>query len=72
MGHKVSPVFWFMGMQRFGVLVAASKKSSWSVENENAASIGVGLWVRMRTGQAVNRIRAVVGKYKKETNKIPN
>jgi len=38
-GHKVSPVFWFMGMQRFGVLVAASKKSSWSVENENAASI---------------------------------
>ena len=25
-----------------------------------------------RTGQAVNRIRAVVGKYKKETNKIPN
>jgi len=32
----------------------------------------VDLWVRMRNGQAVNRIRAVVGKYKKETNKIPN
>ena len=35
MGHKVSPVFWFRGMQRFCVLVAASKKLSWSVENEN-------------------------------------
>jgi hypothetical protein len=26
----------------------------------------------MRTGQAVKQIGAVVGKYKKETNKIPN